>query len=480
MKLPNFPAKSAILFVLMLGSLPIARASGDVNGDLEALRKKIAAKEAEKPRQSMGGRQLSLQIKQLQALIARADYERAQQMLGNLAEYGLDPELQEEWAQVFELLGKELQKLQVASMEKWRGEVDQLVADAKKGCMEATSSADLDSLLVRCAALQMRREQQNNVLGERTTRKLMGAASTLSAWANYLDCRDSGNIKRANEALRGLRTNDSNYPVLSVKEIECRFITDDAESLNVRSALGKVFEGMKSPEDLPAALERLKTLSANPMNPELGNLRSEQNRILLIQQAWEAAKKGDDETASRSLERMASSGGFDDAQAYYEPLKRQVLGLVLQRKAEKWTKLPRNEDEGTPAYLGRILDELQGKEDYATMIEVMRFSDQISRPGQTGNFASDRGSMERFLAAQRFENSGDVPAAVTNYRFVVGSPPGKYVPLARSQEALKNLQEKFPEAFKSNEGALMEEMRGLRQQMQMLLGRTQGGRPFPP
>jgi hypothetical protein len=469
------------LALLAVFTLVTLRASAsEVTDNLETLRKKLAAKEAERTQQSPGGSPTSQQIKMIQGLIARADYDKAQQLLGNVSNYGLPPEFQEEWMQVVDALGKDLEKLQAESMEKWRSEVDLLVADSKKGCLDAKNSADLDPLLIRCAALQMRREQQNNILGERTYRKLTGTASTLSSWANYLDFRDAGNIRRANETLRSLMTNESIFPVLTVQEIDARFLVDGAETLNSRSALAKVFEGVKSADDLPAALERLKVYSSSPMNPELSALRNEQKRMEAVQQAWEMVKKGDDSTALKTLDRMNSFGGMEEAQSYYEPLKRQIFRKALQSKAQAWSKLSQNSDEDAPAFLDRILDELQGRQDYAAIIEVMKFSEQINRTGQAGTSAQDRTALENFLAAQRFENAGDDLAAVTNYRLVVGAPSGKYVPTARAEEALKKLKEKNPEVFKNYEGALMEEMRSMRQQIQMLLGRTSGARPYPP
>ncbi len=64
-----------------------------------------------------------------------------------------------------------------------------MVAEAKKTRLEAAkTSADLDSVLLKCAPLQMQREQENTSAGQRTYRKL-GTAETLEAWANYLDYR---------------------------------------------------------------------------------------------------------------------------------------------------------------------------------------------------------------------------------------------------------------------------------------------------
>lgn len=445
---------------------------------LEVLRKKIAAKEAERAQQPQGGSQLSGQLKLLQSLIERGDLARASQMLdNNMLAYGLPPELQEEWIRIVEQLRKELENKQAEATEAWRKEIDQLVAETKAACLSAKSSVDLDPLLIRCAALQMCQDRRNTVQSERSGRKLSGAASLLETWADFLDFRDAGNTKRANDILRNLRTNNSNFPILSVQDIDGRFVLNDADSLTVREAFPKIFHGVASPDDLPGALDRLKSLAANPMNPELNSLRTEQRRLEAVMQAWEAVKNGDDASALKALERANNSGGFDDASSYYEPLKSRILSTVMQRKTQSWSKLTLNPGEEPAAFLGRILDELQTKGDYPTMVEVMKFSDQMSRPNGVGAFTAERQAIERFRAGQRLEAAGDPLGAMTNYRSVIASAGGKYVPTAQAQEAFKKLQEKNPELFKSADAALLEEIRSLKMMIQSMMARMGAGRP---
>jgi tetratricopeptide (TPR) repeat protein len=262
-----------------------------------------------------------------------------------------------------------------------------------------------------------------------------------------------------------------------VQEIDARFVQNDAESLTIREAWPKIFQGVASPDDLAGALERLNALAANPMNPELSSLGTERRRMEGMVQAWEAAKRGDNDSALKALDRAGSSGGFDDASNYYEPLKSRILSTVMQRKTQGWSKLTLNPGEDPTAFLGRILDELQAKGDYTTMVEVMKFSDQMSRQNATGALTAERQAMERFLAGQRLEAAGDPLGAMTNYRNVIASAGGKYVPTAQAQEAFKKLQEKNPDLFKSGDAVILEEIRSLKMLIQSLMGRMGPGRP---
>jgi len=481
MKPPGLSLKLALCLLAGLAAPLFGQAEDDLASSVEAFRQKVAAKQTAQP-QAQNLAQLSMQLKALQGMISREEYEAAGEAVARLEQYAAMLELGDEWTQFSEALGKSLKQRDEQALGKWRGEVDKLVTDTKKACQEAKDSAELDPLLVRCAALQMRRERGANILTQQTRRKLEGVAAALSNWTNYLDFRDAGNVKRANEVLRNLTNNDSQYPVLTASQINKSFLTDTSSAPNARTAFAQVFAGLKTPEDLPGAIERLQNIAALPDNMELNMLRNEQKRLDNLLQAWEAVKRGDDAAASKILERMQQGGGMEEAQAYYDSLKSQILGRVIQNKAPAWTKLTLNPGEEPAAFFGRVLDELNAKGDYPTMIEVMKYADQINRPPGNGGYTKDRMVLDQFLAGQRFENVGDVQAAVTNYRLVVGSPMSKYIPTGRAEESLKKLYEKNPEAFKNNDSALTEEIRALRQQVMMLLQRSYSAQPgtYPP
>jgi hypothetical protein len=477
MRLPRLRRAGLIAAISILPLLQGVCAA-DVMDDLEALRKKVAAEESKQPAdQSQRGAQLSTQFKLLENLIVRGDYDRARQMLGNFGAYGLSPEFADEWMQIADSLGKELEKKKAESLEKWRTEVDRLANDTSKGCLEAKTSDDLTPLLMRCSVLQMASQPGNTVLNERISRKLSGIANTLSSWATYLDFHTAGDARRANEILRNLLTNSSGFPVLSVAEIESRFSLVSDDTMDMSTALVKIFDGINTPDDLPVAQRRLKSFASNPLNPELGNLRNESQRMDLYIAAWKAAQTGDVTAAFAALNR--TGGGSEEATRFYGPLKAQIEARLLRDKTVAWTRLTQNTGEETGAYLGRILDELTAKGDYATMLEVMAFAGQINRY-ERPSFTGERHAIEQFLAAQRFEDVGDGLAAVTNYRLVVAVPAGKYAPTTEAQDALKRLKTTYPEAFKSYEAVLSEQIRGLNQQMQILLNRSTGGRPSPP
>lgn len=417
-----------------------------------------------------------MQLKTLQMVIAQGDFERAKQIIQNLSNYAMPPEVVEEWGELVILLNKELDAQEAASMEKWRKDVDQLVSDAHKACIEAKEVADLDTVLIRCAALQMQRQQQNNVLGERVYYKLSGTAETLERWAKYLDYKSAGSTKSANEMLRNMESTGQ-FPLLTKEEVSAAYLPPGPAQMTIREAWPKIFENVNAPDDIPLAIQRIKVLSEEPQNPELSTLKEEINRLSLLATAWNAVKSRDEIGAAQAMSRISNSGGFSDAERWEFPLQKQINGQWIEQRAGQWSKLTRQVDEDPLAYIQRIIKEQWDAGNYETVVEIMKFSDKLNRSGQQQ--FTGRAFIEQYLAGQRFEATGDDLAAIVIYRAVVAAPAGEFVPTEKAQEALKRLQAKNPEAFKDYEGVVLQELSNIKKQMQILMNRSPMGRPNP-
>lgn len=445
--------------------------------DLEGFRKKLSDAETKTaPDPRLGAYAFSNVIRQLESQIKQGDDERAIQTLENLGGEPIPSQLQDEWQHLSTTLIGELEKRKASRLEKSAATIDQLVQDTHKACLEAKISDDLDTLLLRCSNLQMQVARGNTVMNERLTHKLQGIAQTLTSWTSFLDFQKAGNAQRANTALRELVSDRSPYPILSLQEIEARLSEPDG-SMDVHTAVAKVFADVNSPDDLPTALKRLQAYSSNPQNQALQSLKMETQRTNTYIDAWQSAKAGDTANAMKLLNR--SLGGLEEAQRYYTPIKEQIEARIMQDKVTTWTKLTRNPNESSQAYLGRILVDLKTRGDYATMLDIAAFATQFDRTNSLMS-SSDREAIEQFLAGQRFEKAGDGLGAITSYRVVVGLPAGKYAPTEQATEALKALQTKYPEAFKDYEGVVFEQLRGLSQQLQLLRRNQLPGYPYRP
>jgi hypothetical protein len=350
----------------------------EVTDDLENFRKKAAEEESKAPADALPrGPQLSLQIKQIENLIKRGNEEQAMVALENLGIFGLPPALQEEWQHLGPLLSEELEKSKARRLEKWTASIDQLVKDTRKACLEAKTSDDLDALLLRCSNLQMQADRNRTVMTERLSRKLQGVAQTLTSWTSYLDYQNAGDGKKANEALRSLTNGNSQFPVLTIKDMESRFADVADGQMDIRRIAARVFDGINTPDDMPKALERLQSYSRGALASQGNSLGTEVTHVTAYIDAWKAAQAGDLATAMAALSR--SFGGYEDIQRYYAPIKAQIEGRLVQDKAKGWTKLTPNPSEPARNYLLLIVDELKERGYYITMLVVMSFATKIDR-----------------------------------------------------------------------------------------------------
>jgi hypothetical protein len=411
-------------------------------------------------------------------MIERDQIDKVEGMLRSNGASGLPPNLEVEWIEIEQSLLTGLDAFRAKAFQKWAAQVDDLAKDVRQRCLDAKTSADLDPLLVRCAALQMQRLGQDNVAGQRAARKMAGVAGTLENWANYLDFRAAGNAVAANGVLRAMTTAGSQFPVLTMDDIQARFMSEKSDRLTMEEAFERVFDGVKSAEDLSVALERMDHLSGLLDPAQLNGIQGEKIKIKRLQSAAEALRRGDEEGAIKSLNDLSSTGGLAFGLPEYDRIKLAMVRPLLISKCKKYSDLQIGEGEGPEPFLRRVIDQLFEKGEFAAMGEVMKLGERLLRSAMNNPaFATDRGLVERFAAGQRFETAGDFLSAVNEYRLVVGATGGIYAPAKQAGEALRRLKEKHPEVFTDSEGFVLSELRALRQQIEILA--TRPGYPGP-
>lgn len=363
-------------------------------------------------------------------------------------------------------------------MEEWRAQVDQLVADTRETCLAAKTSSDLDALLVRCAALQMQRMGQDNVFGQRTTQKLNGLIFTLENWMRFLDFRAAGNAPAANEALRRLFGERAQFPVLTQPEIQTQFMPEPISDVSPPGMIKHIYGGLRTPGDLPAAIERLNSFTNNPMTRDnTAFLTTDKERLEGLRRASELLNRNEVNAAIQEIERAILSTGYSEGQKQFESVRDQLTRQALTMKLSALLGMQPKPEEDLQEFIARALIQLQEKGDYSAMLDVIRSFERLAWPGRGSPLATDRVAIQRFLAAQRFESVGDAVAAVNDYRHVVGTIDGKYAPIKEATAALERLKSKNPEAFTNYEGVVLDELRSVREQLQKLRRDGMMGRP---
>jgi len=473
-------ARRVFLSLLCL-SLPVAVWAGDINQQIEEYGKKVDAEILKNP-QIPGNVHTRRMLQEIRRSLRQGNYDNALQILTQ-ASYDLSPDQQADWQRFANELTASIEKEQANREESIQKDANALIADTRKACLEAKSSADLDSLFIRCAAMQGERNAQSNALNQRVADKITGCATTLDAWAKYLDLRDAGDARRANDTLKRLANNNSGFPVLKIDEIDARYMPVPSEEMNPSLVFFTLAAGVKTPEELPALKQKTLDYMAIPKNqPATEFLEMEIKRIDGLLKVQDLIAKKDYPNAFKAILRWNSSGR-SETMNFYDPIREQLQEVTFAKVMSQWTKLQKAEDEIDMAFIDRVLAELSAKGEYAQVLEVLNVSEMLQRMrpdnySGTGNPSGEKAAIEKFLAAQRFEEAGDYLSAITNYRLVVAAK-GPNVPTDKAKDALKILIEKYPELAKNQDGFLLQEMQSLRQEIRMIMGRLAPGRPFP-
>lgn len=474
-----------IYFALGLVGFSQLRADNEAASKLKAFREKVAppstaASDAEATREMQMRQRIGSRLKMVEAVVARDEFDRLEQLVRGVDQGDMPPEFQAEWIGLSESLLAASEKMKAAAREQWYKEVDALVKSTRETCLSAKTSGDLDPLILRVAALQMQRLGQETILGQRAAEKMAGITATVQTWTRFLDFQGAGNAKAANDVLQNFSRGNSQFPVLTVADIQSRLLPVEEEKKASMATLQRLLDEVASPAELAAALARWKELGLHLKTSEGTSLEGERSKLETIESAWNAAMMGDDETALRALESISWGSGFTGLLPKENRLRDQTFRRIVASQCARWPVAPLAETEGLQTCLLRVLDHLQSIANLEAVGDVMKLYDRVGGPsGRSDSFTRDRATIERFLAARRLESVGDAVLAVKEYRYVLTTGGGKYVPLKEAGEAVKRLKEKSPETFKESDAAILGELQSLRQQIQVLQNSISPGRVPP-
>ena len=139
------------------------------------------------------------------------------------------------------------------------------------------------------------------------------------------------------------------------------------------------------------------------------------------------------------------------------PISEIILRESLPKNITKYTSANWKPNESWADFIDYTLTDLLAQEQYESMIEIIKVWNQTldSKSERRQNLALQRRTLERLVAARRFEEADDALRAVIEYREVVANG-GKFIPAKKATEALQRLGQTHPEVFKAYEGILLQ------------------------
>lgn len=435
-----------------------------------------------------GGREaeaIARQLVVIQRALDRGEYEVAEQAMRSLSTQTIPGVDAETWQNLIDTLAVTITEGRQRQATEWLASVDTLVENVRAACITAETTADLDLVMVETASLQTRRSQQSgNILTERANQKLQSAASALTAWSRMLDATEMGSLQDANNALRGMLSSGQHIPIIPREEIERRIVSESVTAPKtfdqvVASALREV----TGPDDIPEAIAVIEREGAK-VQQNSQNISMVTNRLEAVKNLHDALQKGDiaaaeaEEARLRHLPRAMNLGSGDRV----ESLQRESSVALLMVRLTRLSGVEPTEEETPEGYIERVTSTLREREQYA---ELARFLTDAQRLQMTANpqnpgvhIGRDAAALTAYGNAIRFERAGDVLPAIAEYRNAIRMSAGSsLVPVDEAEKALARLTAEHPEAANDMSGVLLDEIRQLRREVQMI---SRGGAGRPP
>jgi hypothetical protein len=146
--------------------------------------------------------------------------------------------------------------------------------------------------------------------------------------------------------LRKLTGEGSQFPVLTMDDIQAHFMSEKSNRLTMEEAFERIFGGVKSSDDLPAALERMDHLNGLLDPGQLTGIQGEKIKIQHLQSASDALKRGDEEGAIKSFNDLNNTGGLAFATPHYDRIKLAMVRPLCISKIKKYSDLQIGDEEG--------------------------------------------------------------------------------------------------------------------------------------
>jgi hypothetical protein len=257
-------------------------------------------------------------------------------------------------------------------------------------------------------------------------------------------------------------------PIIPVERLQQEYLVEIKDPSNPMEAARIVFEDLKFPEGVPQAVDKLNAFLKNPAMSNSGVSWNAKDLLLLVT-ANEQVAKGDYSGAEQSLRTLDSSNLFQNAGPSIKAIRDQIAADMIKGRLEQITQTKVQAGETIYQMLSRVLDGLKAEGKYVEMANIITTAQRLQpRNMQSGSpdfpwSYSDSTALLAYASGSQLEKAGDSLAAINEYRRVITSGQGaKYAPTPEAQQGLERIKKADPEAFKDVNGAVLEELRRIR------------------
>lgn len=360
---------------------------------------------------------LLLQLKKAQIFTKNSSYSEALQVIQRLESQVTSSLTSDMALEGLISLTDELKALQENAHKEWYEQIDEVIEQARSTCLEAETAGDLDPLLLKVAALEMKRpSSSSNVLITRGSEKLRGTVSTLQSWMRYLDQRNAGNSKAANDVLSKLERSTSNFPLLSQDDLSSKWLVVREAEDDTQVAI-EILASIDKPQDLAGAIQKFEVKSQNPKLSKNEYYKSQVIPMLIkYKSGFDALENGELESAESIVKSFKSYYGRSNLKAYFEILETRLTNDLVALKLERVTGNRIDPDKPIDVQIDAALEKLWEEQKVLEIKELLLLQPKKSNSKVAVGSAYNKSSaIDSYLNGKQFEKANDPVAAYLSY-----------------------------------------------------------------
>ena len=415
---------------------------------------------------------LSILKVEILPLVEKKDHTNAKSHISRIsANYGGNGYVTTGLTDKLSLTVKMIDDLEEAQVNQVQDEVHQFHKGLGKTLLNVQQIGEIDSMLVSLAALKDKCVNKNgsNSAYYKISNQINQTTTIVSSWQDYLSSIANKDANGARSHLRNVLRDVAKNPIIPRSEI-LKAIANVEQNIAKLSATvnGKTANMEPIPEilSLETILSRYtKADDLVKVITETTNIRTHgpsskhSSAFTLLQQAQFLHNAHQLALKGQSAMLVTTLGAQPTTSTHRE--WREVILLEIkmlsfanmiptEHQAEMHGKSPIQQTEF-------LAGKLHKEKKWTELWELLSFSKQLinSRSNSYATsklswFENDLYSLSSFLAAQRYEEAGELAKALLRYREVLAKN-GRYSPYIDAQKAIKNIRENKSEALIKNE-----------------------------
>jgi len=398
-------------------------------------------------------------------LIEKKDYTKAKSKISPIATNSSNKYITTGLTEKVILVVNLLDDIKNAQIKQVQNEFDQFHRDLIKTLLNAEQIEEIDNILVNLAALKTKCTYHDGSIKDyyKISRQIDKTTTIVIGWQNYLRCIANKDASGALSRMRTISSNVIEHPIVprsevlkilanverNIAKLSGKESIEAPETLNLETILSRYTKA----DDLVKVIAETAKIKTHGSSSERNQAFDLLKQAQFLHNAHQQAIKGQRSTLVATLRaRLTTSNHHEWRKTILLEIK--MLSFVnmipTEHQAEMREKSPIQQTEFIAA-------KLQKEKKWSELWELLNFTKQLlnSQPNISTTrtifwFENDISSLSSFLAAQRYEEAGELAKALLLYREVL-EKNGRYGPYKDTQKAIKNIRENKAEALMKNE-----------------------------